>query len=276
VRYIVLLLPVTLFLLGMPNQRFIQQFQGYLTQWELGRLQGGQHNIALQDLPGKTALGMRIDRDPDSDALKVLKLGKDSPAGKAGIEAGDHITQITLTVDDNGKPLPKPEIVPAKGLELSDMVAKLEGPPNTPVRVTIERDGQTSDKDIMREVQTVDLQFKELERLAYTPAQRQYFEGKIGKIKGQFVPSGNARSFSLTRFKLTCCAADAIPLNVPILLDSKVQENVSDIKPLTWVEVRGRIEFRKRSNREEYASVLVVPALSDIRQTDPDPNPFIQ
>jgi hypothetical protein len=276
VRYIVLLLPVTLFLLGMPNQRFIQQFQDYLQKWELGKLEGGRHNIALQDLPGKTAVGMRVDRDPETETLKVIKVGKDGPAGKAGLEAGDRITQITLSVDDAGKPLPKPEVIPAKGLDLSDVVAKLEGPPNTPVKVTVERDGKTTDKEIIREVQTVDLQFKELERLAYTPAQRQYFEGKIGKIKGQFVPSGTGRAFSLTRLKITCCASDAIPLNVPILLDSNVQENLTDIKPLAWVEVRGRIEFRKRSNREEYASVLIVPSIKDIRETDPDPNPFIQ
>jgi hypothetical protein len=276
VRYIVLMLPVALFLLGMPNPAFIQQFQKYLMQWELGKLEGGQRNLALQDLPGKTTLGMRIDRDAEKDELKVLRTGKDSPAAKAGLLAGDRITQITRTVDADGKPLAKLEVISTKGLELAEVAAKLEGPPNTTVRLTIERDGQASDKDVMREVDTVDLQFKELERAAYTPIQRQFYEGKIGKIIGQFVPSGNPRAFSLTRYKITCCAADAIPLNVAILLDPQVKENISSIPGDKWVEVRGRIEFRQRSNRAEYMSVLVVPALSDIRVTDPDPNPFIQ
>ena len=276
VRYIVLVLPVMLFLLGVPNPAFVQAFQKYLMQIDLGKLEPSDHSAGLADMPGRSVVGMRINKEEKDDTLQVVRVSKDGAAEKAGIRAGDVITQITRTVDGDGKPLPQPEVIPAKELNLEDAVAKLEGKPDTKVKVTLQRDGAAHEVEVTREVELVALQFKELERAAYTSAQRQYYEGKIGRVVGQFVPGRNPRSFSLSRFKMTCCAADAIPLNVVIVLDPQVQEPLSDVKALQWVEVKGQIQFRKRADRDEYASVLLVKSRQDIREVDPDPNPFIQ
>lgn len=274
VRYIVLLLPVALFALDQPNKEFIAKYYKYLGMLELGSLQSSDIGLNLAELPGKTALGMRVNKEKPDEPLKVIKTVKDSGAEKAGIKTGDVITKIERAVDSDGKPLDKPETFTAAALSLDEAAALLRGQPHTKIKVTVEHDGTPREIELTREVETVELQFKELERAAYSQATRQYYEGKIGKVKGQFVPTSNSRVFSLTRFKITCCAADAIPLNVTIRLDS--QESLADITPLQWVEVKGQIQFQKRKDRDEYASVLVVQAKSDINKTDADPAPFVQ
>jgi hypothetical protein len=122
------------------------------------------------------------------------------------------------------------------------------------------------------------LEFKELELAAYNPVQRRGYEGRMVRIKGQFAPDprGNDKMFSLVRFKMTCCAADAVPLNVVIMLNPESKETVSDIKALQWVDVAGQVQFRKRKDREEYVSVLLVPSRDQIRPAAADPSPYLQ
>jgi WD40 repeat protein len=117
------------------------------------------------------------------------------------------------------------------------------------------------------------LDFKELEQKAATPEGRRYYDGKTGRIKGQYRPGENNKTFSLVRFKIQCCAADAIPLNVKINTQDEVP---SDIKPLDWVEVEGLIQFG--TGRNGSAPILGVPAPSKdhIRKIPPDPNPYLQ
>jgi hypothetical protein len=277
VRYIVLLLPITLFFLGQPNQEFMRRYVKYLSMHELGGRQGLDPGL-LADAPGRIVQGIRIARDDEHDRLQVVSVGKDSDAEKQGLKAGAAITQITQTADADGKPLEKPEVVPTKGLPLEKAVALLKGKPQTKVKLTVEEDGAARDVEITRAEETVSLQFKELERAAYSPATRRYYEGKFGKITGQFVASPNPRVFGLARFKITCCAADAIPLNVMIMLDPQSGETLQgQIPQLQWVEVKGQIQFRKRPDRDEYASVLLVRSLKDdVHPVDPDPTPFIQ
>ena len=116
------------------------------------------------------------------------------------------------------------------------------------------------------------LEFKELERWAYNDAQREYYEGRKGTLKGQFAPGKTDKTFGLVRFKITCCAADAIPLNVVIISP----ESVTHVKQLQWVEVTGKIEFRKKRDRDEYVPVLQLESSKDVQPTDPDYNPYIQ
>ena len=73
---------------------------------------------------------------------------KDSPAFKAGIQAGDLISKIVLDVDNKGNKLPSPEVVLTKGLAVNDAVKKILGKPGTPVTVFIQREGQETDKEI--------------------------------------------------------------------------------------------------------------------------------
>jgi hypothetical protein len=112
----------------------------------------------------------------------------------------------------------------------------------------------------------IHLRFKELESWANNESQRETFEGRIGVLKGQFVLGKTPNTFGLVRFKMTCCAADAIPLNVAIISP----ESVANFKPMSWVQVTGQIQFRKRKDRDEYLPVLKLRSRSDIVTTDRD------
>ncbi len=101
------------------------------------------------------------------------------------------------------------------------------------------------------------LEFKELDSRANTPEGRAIYEGKMGRIKGQFREGESKKQFGLQRFKIACCAADAVPLNVVI----QTREDVpADIKPLDWIEVTGQIQFMKHRDRDTYVPVLKVPS----------------
>ncbi len=115
----------------------------------------------------------------------------------------------------------------------------------------------------------VHLNFKDLEIWANSESQREYFEGRIGTLKGQFALGKSPTTFGLVRFKMTCCAPDAITLHVAIISP----ESVADIKHMSWVQVTGQIQFRKRKDREEYIPVLKLRSRDDIVPTDRDEDP---
>jgi hypothetical protein len=115
------------------------------------------------------------------------------------------------------------------------------------------------------------LNFKELESWANNDAQREAFEGRTGRLTGQFVLGKTPTTFGLVRFKMTCCAADAIPLNVAIISP----ESVANIKAMSWVQVTGQIQFRKRKDRDEYLPVLKLRSRQDIQPTERDEDPYL-
>jgi len=114
------------------------------------------------------------------------------------------------------------------------------------------------------------LGFPELQDWARDRGMRQEWEGKIGRLKGQFVPGRDDHQFSLARFRIRCCAADAIQLNA--VLYSKERIDVPTMQG-QWVEVEGVIQFHKRLDREEYVPVLIVRGRPQV--VDPDPSPYL-
>ena len=129
-----------------------------------------------------------------------------------------------------------------------------------------------------------ELGFRELEGAAYSQERRDLYEGKTVKLKGQFAPSGNDRMFSLVRFKINCCAADAIPLSAVIMIDPDAKEKLDPAQSQGhWVEVTGQVQFRTRqkNGREEWVTVIMVRPDKDhslpslIVPTPPDTRPFI-
>jgi hypothetical protein len=129
-----------------------------------------------------------------------------------------------------------------------------------------------------------ELGFRELEGAAYSEDRRSLYEGKTVRLKGQFAPSGNDRMFSLVRFKINCCAADAIPLSAVIMIDPDSKETVNPAQYAgRWVEVTGQVQFRSRekNGREEWVTVIMVrpdkdhPLSSLIVPTPPDARPFV-
>lgn len=275
IRYVFLLVPIVLFLVRMPSQAFNERFRNFLTQYEAGKL--GNEDLQLR-LIGKTidTLGLQINKETADDPLQVVRVVKDGAAEEAGVKAGDVIAAIALDTDDEGKALAKPEVLQARELALDEAAKKLRGKPKTKVRLTLAGAEEESPREVelTRKVVIQNLGFKELERAAFNAAARQAYEGMTVSLRGQFVPR-TPKAFSLIRVKITCCAADAIPLNVVITLDANSPDTVADLQPMTWIEVVGQVTFHKRPDRDEYLPVLYVASRAEgIRPTDAEP--FLQ
>ncbi len=112
-----------------------------------------------QDTQGEfTGIGAQVGKDFGRDVLKIITPIKGSPAYKKGIQAGDLITKIIREEDNEGNKLDPPEVIPTKGMSVTDAVKKIVGKPGTKIKLTIERDGKEMEMEIERgrvEVETV-------------------------------------------------------------------------------------------------------------------------
>ncbi|HLJ98201.1 MAG TPA: PDZ domain-containing protein [Gemmataceae bacterium] len=267
-RYIVLLLPIVLYFLHLPNAGF----------------SASGISVSVNDIDPTSAgkyvenTGLQITKANGHDGVEVVSVVADGPAAKAGIKAGDAITQVTREKDETGKPLDKPETISLKDLPVEEAVAKLKGKSKTQIKLTVVHpaDTRTEEIELTRADDVIPLEFNTLQGAAYTPGSRQFYEGKVVRLVGQYSPGRNDRTFTLVRFKITCCAADARPLNVVIQLDPHARGSLSHIKPLEWVSVTGRITFGQRKDRDEYVTMLIVNAPEDVKVTDPDPRYYLQ
>jgi C-terminal peptidase prc len=93
-------------------------------------------------------VGIQIRRDAVRDGLLVATPIKGSPAYKAGIQAGDLITEIRLEVDKKGNPLPEgaPRVFSTKGMKTEDAVNLILGTPGSPVTLVVAREGEKEPK----------------------------------------------------------------------------------------------------------------------------------
>lgn len=88
-----------------------------------------------------TGIGVQIRVDTASNQLLVVTPILGSPAHKAGMQAGDVITSIVRDEDSNGNKLDQPEVIPTKGMLISDAVKKIIGRAGTKVKLQVEREG---------------------------------------------------------------------------------------------------------------------------------------
>ena len=189
----------------------------------------------------------------------MLAVVSDSPAAKAGIEAQDLVTEI--------------DSKSVKGMPADEAGKLLTGRPGTTVGLTLKRgDDKPRQVTLTRAEDVMRLGFKDLEKAAYSPGQRQLYEGRVVELLGQFQPGRDAKTFSLVRIKITCCAADAVPLNVLIMLDPHSKDSLSKVSPNQWVKVHGRVEFRKRL--DTIVPIIVVPESKNVEAWIEDPNPY--
>ncbi len=108
-----------------------------------------------------------------------------------------------------------------------------------------------------------DLDPNELSRAANRPDMRDFYEGHMGSIVGQLVPQGDSgQLFTLVRYKITCCSADAVPINILIVTEKPLTKRPGD-----WVKVLGQIQFRKR--KDEFVPVLQVSDNKNIEKSPP-------
>jgi C-terminal peptidase prc len=93
-------------------------------------------------------VGIIIRREAVRDGLLVVTPIKNSPAFRAGIQAGDLITEVRLEVDKEGEPLPADakRVFSTKGMKTDDAVKLITGKPKTPVTIVVERDGEKEPK----------------------------------------------------------------------------------------------------------------------------------
>lgn len=94
-------------------------------------------------------VGIIIRREAVRDGLLVVTPIKGSPAFKAGIQAGDLITEVRLQVDKFGKPLPPDAktVFSTKGMKTDDAVKLITGTPKTPVTLIVAREGEKEPKE---------------------------------------------------------------------------------------------------------------------------------
>ena len=103
------------------------------------------------------------------------------------------------------------------------------------------------------------LGFKELSEAAAMPARHEAYEGDIGIIRGEFAPlPGSDREFTLVRWNMTCCRADAIMLETRIVAPEPVR-----VQEQQWVQVSGVISF-ERTEKGKWIPVLTLRSNDDI------------
>ncbi len=95
-----------------------------------------------RDTSGKfSGIGVQIRKNNVKDQLQVVTPIYGSPAYKAGLKANDIIATIVREVDEEGKKLKEPEVIPTKGLTTEDAVKKILGKAGTPIKLLVDREG---------------------------------------------------------------------------------------------------------------------------------------
>jgi uncharacterized membrane protein YcgQ (UPF0703/DUF1980 family) len=104
----------------------------------------------------------------------------------------------------------------------------------------------------------VNLGFVELQQASLTPESREFYEGKTVMLTGQYAGS-DPRRFTLVRYKVACCAADAVRLNAVIMVNDKSSDKVDpDAYRNKWVQVTGRIRFFQKPGSDEFITGLIL------------------
>jgi carboxyl-terminal processing protease len=86
-------------------------------------------------------VGLRLTSDPSTGLPQVVTPYLDGPAYKAGIRAGDLITQVTLPEERGGEPLQEPLVFSTKSQSLTHVINHITGKEGTRVRLTVQRPG---------------------------------------------------------------------------------------------------------------------------------------
>jgi hypothetical protein len=126
------------------------------------------------------------------------------------------------------------------------------------IRETMLANGEVK-LELMRGEGAVPMNFSELNDAAYDSGKREGLQGEAVALEGHFKRLAD-KEFSLYRMKMTCCAADAIPLRVRIV----VPQALSGYSEADWVQVKGQIQFVKQQGQSGYLPVLMVADINDV------------
>lgn len=124
-------------------------------------------------------------------------------------------------------------------------------------------DVELSDPALVSSTGKANIGFVELQQASLTQESRDYYEGKTVTLTGQY--SGvSPKRFTLVRFKIACCAADAVKLDAVIMVNDKSEENVDpDRYRNQWVQVTGRIHFFQKPGTKEFITGLILYPTKD-------------
>lgn len=267
-RYAVLLLPVVLYFLNLPNQGFSKDVIGGMglnaDHLDLGGAANFSPDVGITFAPASEGA---------LESAKVEMANKDSPAFAKGIRKGDVVKRITRDVDGDGNAFDKPEVIDTAGLAIDKVIEKLQGKPGTAVKLTVQRPGEEAAREIevVRD-QVLVLRFKELEEAKHDESQRDWYTGRKGRVKGQFSAGTRDKVFTLVRLRMTCCGADVRPLNVLI----EAPDNLGAFQSADWLEVEGAIRFVHDPVQKAYVPYMKVTSMEKIKKIPPEPNLYEQ
>ncbi len=87
-------------------------------------------------------VGVQLRRDIARDGLLVVTPLRDGPARKAGLLAGDLITEFTTPTGPEGEKLDKPKTLSTKKMEVDDALSHIKGPRGTVVKFKLLRENK--------------------------------------------------------------------------------------------------------------------------------------
>ncbi len=126
---------------------------------------------------------------------------------------------------------------------------------------------------LLDEQEEVKVDMKTLMGWADSESLRERNAGKMVSVRGQFLMlKGTDRLFSLARFKIGCCAADAILVSIPMMS----REPISGIADNDWVKVKGKVDFVPKQGGGGMMTVVTAPRSRYVEKCLPESNPYIQ
>ncbi|MGL6076965.1 MAG: TIGR03943 family putative permease subunit [Fimbriiglobus sp.] len=99
----------------------------------------------------------------------------------------------------------------------------------------------------------VTLDFAELNMAAFDPAKREAYEGKRIRVRGQ-LSRKSEKEYTLFKLKMTCCAADVIPLKA--VIRSSIVIPQSKFQNQEWVWVEGVLQFVEVPEQKHFLPVI--------------------
>jgi hypothetical protein len=108
--------------------------------------------------------------------------------------------------------------------------------------------------------------FTELNASAFDPDKRAAFEGRTVRVKGQLQRvEGSDREYRFYKLKMTCCAADMIPLKARIRT-----KFVTTYRDSEWVMAEGVLQFVETTDKKQFIPVIRVENQEGLTKATPE------
>ena len=123
------------------------------------------------------------------------------------------------------------------------------------------------------DAEPIDTDMRELQQASQDAVRRQFWEtaDRPVRLSGQFVPDNRYTDrYRLMRIRITCCAADATPIDVTV-----VGEIQSGWQYGEWLEALGVVSFVEVPGGQTQGSKYL-PVLHQLHVSVTDPKPYIQ